>query len=115
MKSKKEIGNQGEDLAARFLARKGFEILDRNYRFGRAEIDLIAKNKQTLVFVEVKWRSNLSFGYPFVSKEQQQRIMDAAEEYQYNKGWKGPIRFDIISIVSNKAGTSITHFEDALQ
>ena len=65
-------GRKGEDLAAESYQKQGFTILKRNYRFGRAEVDIIAQKGDTLAIVEVKWRSNTYFGDPqsFVSKKQ---------------------------------------------
>jgi len=67
-----------------------------------------------LVFVEVKSRKSNTFGFPesFVSDEQAERIMDAADEYTYSKNWEGNIRFDIVSIETG-LNFKITHFEDA--
>ena len=111
----KDIGNTGEDEAVLFLESRGYEILERNYRYKRSEVDLIARKDNFLVFVEVKVRSSNAFGFPesFVSDSQVSRILEAAEEYQYLKGWTGNIRFDIISIEGKGTNKNITHFEDA--
>jgi putative endonuclease len=110
-----KIGVKGEMLAANFLQEKGFEIVARNYRFRKAEIDLIVKKENWLLFVEVKTRSSSAYGEPedFVDLRKMNRIFDAAEEYIYTIDWHGHIRFDIISV---KLGleTEIVHFEDAL-
>ena len=58
-KNKRDIGKEGEDIAAKYLAEKGFEIVARNYHYSHGEIDIIAKDKQQLVFIEVKCRLNL--------------------------------------------------------
>lgn len=115
MISNKEVGKKGEDEAVKYLLEKGFEILERNFRFGRYEIDIIARYKNLLVFLEVKIRSSNLFGYPetFVSDSQVERILDTAEEYQHKTNWSGDIRFDIISIEKEGGGSKITHFEDA--
>ena len=105
----------GEALAANFLKEKGFDIVARNYRFRKAEIDLIARKENWLLFIEVKTRSSSHYGEPeeFVDIKKMNRIFDAAEEYIYATDWHGHIRFDIISV---KLGweTEIKHFEDAL-
>ena len=115
MALRKDIGKNGEDEAVRFLQSKGYKILERNFRFKRSEIDIIANKDELLVFVEVKVRSSNTFGFPesFVSDNQTMRIMEAAEEYQYLKNWSGNIRFDIVSIEGKGTDLKLTHFEDA--
>ncbi len=110
-------GTLGENLAVRFLRQKGYEILFRNYKYGRKEIDIIAKDsEQTLVFVEVKLRSSDAYGTPeeTVSTKQQNRIMAAAEHYIEHTNWEHDIRFDIIAIQLRQGlPPMINHFEDA--
>ncbi|MEQ8238167.1 MAG: YraN family protein [Cyclobacteriaceae bacterium] len=106
------LGKYGEDLAVSFLEKHGFEVIERNYRYKRNEIDLIGiLNQRLLVFFEVKNRKNNRFGEPesFVSDKQQQRIKEAAEEYIYGINWMKDIRFDILTILDGH----VTHFEDA--
>ncbi|HID55979.1 TPA: YraN family protein, partial [Candidatus Poribacteria bacterium] len=64
VQTKKEIGLLGEEIAADFLRRKGYRLLERNIRIGRGEIDLVALDGETLVFVEVKTRKGLRYGHP---------------------------------------------------
>ena len=113
--NKKQIGNKGEDLAVNFLFANGYDVIHRNHRIGRAEIDIIAQSKKCLVFIEVKTRKDNTHGYPeeFVSEAQQERILQAAEEYIETINWKGDIRFDIIAIVSNGHESKLDHFENA--
>lgn len=115
MTDKKETGSMGENLAAEYLVDKGFEVVARNYRWRHAEIDLIVKREDWLIFVEVKTRSSDAWGEPesFVSNLQRQLIYGAAEEYIYSTDWQGHIRFDIVSV---KPGSppEIVHFEDAI-
>lgn len=115
MTDKTKKGKEGEDRAAHFLQQKGFEVLERNYRFGRAEIDLIAKCQNWLVFVEVKVRTSDAFGYPedFVDQKKVNRILEAAVEYQYQINWQGNVRYDIISIRDHIQPAEIVHIEDA--
>ncbi len=115
MTDKIKTGSNGENLAAEFLIKKGFRIVARNYRWKRAEIDLIIQRDDWLIFVEVKTRSSNAFGEPesFVDDFKGRRIYDAAEEYIYSTDWHGHIRFDIVSV---KLGlvAEIIHFEDAI-
>jgi putative endonuclease len=109
------FGRQGEDKAAAFLAEKGYEIQERNYRFKKSEVDLICRHKGLLIFVEVKTRSSKAFGYPesFVSENQQEAIIRAAEAYMLDTDWEGGIRFDIIAIYHKGAEEELVHLEDA--
>ena len=105
-------GAAGEKMAEKYLAGKGFSIIARNYRFRRSEVDLIAREKEMLVFVEVKYRKNNAYGNPeeFVTMKKQELIQQAAENYVIENSWKGRIRFDIISITGND---DIFHLIDA--
>ena len=115
MSDKIQTGSLGEKLAADFLMKKGFEVVARNYRWKHAEIDLIAKRENWLIFVEVKTRNSNAFGEPesFVSNYQRRLIYDAAEEYIFSTDWNGHIRFDIVSVKPGKT-PEIVHFEDAI-
>lgn len=115
MSDKIETGNKGENMAADFLVQKGYEILTRNYRHKHAEIDLIVKRGNWLLFVEVKTRSSNAYGEPeeFVTEFKARKIFEAAEEYIFSTNWQGHVRFDVVSI---KLGDvpEIEHFEDAI-
>lgn len=115
MTEKIKTGNKGEQLAAEFLQRKGFEIVEKNYRFRHAEIDLIIKKEDWIIFIEVKTRTSTAFGEPeeFVGETKTRKMFEAAEEYIYSTDWHGHIRFDIVSV---KLGyeVEIEHFEDAI-
>ena len=110
-----ETGRKGEHLAKAYLVQKGWKILELNWRFKRAEVDVIGMDGETLVFVEVKTRSSTAFGQPeeFVDERKQQFLSDAASAYMeaINHNWE--IRFDIISVILHEESASITHFEDA--
>lgn len=110
-----EIGTNGELLAVNFLKNKGFRILDTNWRSGKKEIDIIAESHDCIVFVEVKTRSNLLFGYPeeAVTTHKKNLLKIAAEDYFEQKKCTKPIRFDIISIVQKNQVPEILHIEDA--
>jgi putative endonuclease len=113
--SKQTIGTWGENLAASFLQEKDFDILEKNWRWKRAEIDLIAMDQKTLVFIEVKVRANPNFGNPedFVGKAKSTLIKNASTEYQISKKFEGFIRFDIVSIIGNQNKFEILHLRDA--
>lgn len=109
-----KTGNLGENLAAKFLQEKGWEIVERGYRYKHAEIDLIVKKENLLVFVEVKTRRSVSFGEPetFVDAKKAAKIFEGAEQYTYEHNWNGNIRFDIVSVKLGEP-PEIEHFEDA--
>ena len=109
------FGKLGEEKAAAYLTDNGYEILARNHRFKKSEVDLICQKDGLLVFVEVKIRSSRAFGEPetFVSHSQQKAIIRAAEEYMHETNWGGDVRFDIIAILSQGSNEELTHLEDA--
>jgi len=115
MTEKKKTGDKGEDTAVNYLFANGYEVLQRNYRYRRGEIDIIAQKENILTFIEVKSRKNILYGYPetFVSESQEEWICLAAENYIENNNWQGNIRFDIIAIVWDTEEPSLDHFEDA--
>ena len=116
MARQQTIGNLGEEKATLFLQEIGYKILERNWRFSKAEIDIIAKDGEVLVFVEVKAKSYTYFGAPeeSVSAYKENLIIDAGHQYMLKIGHDWEIRFDIISIVFDKnKNASITHYKDA--
>ena len=116
MASHNDLGFKGETLAREFLEKKGYEILDENWVYGKAEIDLIAYLNKKIVFVEVKTRTSTLFGLPedFVSAAKQKQMDLAANEYIELMNHKGEIRFDIIAVLLDKQNNyTINHIEDA--
>ena len=109
-----ELGKEGEELAKAFLIKKGYKILACNWRYKKAEIDLIAKIKEILVFIEVKTRSSDSFGQPedFVNLKKMEFMAEAAPVFMEEISHEWEIRFDIIGILKTKEGTKTTHLED---
>lgn len=102
---RKAIGNQGEEIAAKYLEEQGYKILARNYRCLLGEIDIIACDKDDLVFIEVKTRTNLAFGLPqeSISRSKQFRIRKIALHYLAEKRpLYSKYRFDVVSIILNK-------------
>jgi putative endonuclease len=110
-------GRRGEDLAHRYLERRGFTIVARNYRppSGAGEIDLVAWHSGTLVFVEVKSRTTDDFGSPLRNVDQEKRtaLLRAARHYARRAGvpWER-VRFDLLSVVFSEP-PAMTHFPDA--
>jgi len=116
MAEKHDFGRKGEDFACKYLLKKGYSILERNWRFSKAEIDIIAKKEDVLVFVEVKAKSYTFYGRPeeSVDGRKQALMIDAANQYMQSVGHDWEIRFDIISLVGTKDdGFELKHFEDA--
>jgi len=94
-------GREGEEEAARQLRDRGYEIVSRNFRTARGEVDIIARHKGMLVFIEVKTRRNCRFGAPqeAVDFRKQARLRNMARYYLYRKGTPDlPCRFDIVSV-----------------
>jgi putative endonuclease len=118
-KSKREIGNEGEELACAYLESKGWRILERNYFFEHAEVDIVAYDDTAIVFVEVKLRSNTKFGQPFehVTDDKVENIFKASEAWMYERKMDGsPMRFDIVGIVQEKnEAPEFNHIEDAFR
>ena len=102
-------------MAVDYLEKHQFIIRARNYRFQRAEIDLIAQKDDLLLFVEIKVRSNIYFGYPesFVHCKQQSLYQLAANEYIQDTGWQGKVRFDVLAYYTEGEKPYLTHFKDA--
>jgi putative endonuclease len=100
--SRRQLGDSGEELAAAFLKKQGYKIIDRNYRTPLGEIDLIARHKGTLVFIEVKTRRSSRFGSPqeAVHPAKQERLRTLAEYYLSQKGLgELNVRFDVVAIL----------------
>jgi putative endonuclease len=110
-----ELGKQGEELAVDFLQKKGYEILETNWTFQKAEVDIIAKIENILAIIEVKTRSSTDFGLPqdFVKPKKIQLLVKGVNEYVQRKDLDVDVRFDIIAIHKNGNEFIIEHLEDA--
>ena len=109
-------GQKGEALAVTYLAEKGYQILETNWRFKRSEVDIIAKDGKILVFIEVKTRATDYFGAPEESIKDNKKALlaDAASAYMEQTGHDWEIRFDYISIIYEDAGNfQLKHYPDA--
>lgn len=95
-----ERGRRAEKQAAEFLRSHGYQILEENYRWPGGEIDLIARDGEFLVFVEVKARSSESFGLPeeFVNARKRQKLVRTAQRYLLQHPTKLPVRFDVVAL-----------------
>lgn len=113
----KRIGDHGETVASAFLETLGHEILARNWRSGRLEIDIISRIDSTIVFTEVKVRNDVKYGLPeeFVDPAKQKRMVAAATDWMMKHEWEGEIRFDIVGFyrISQNGTPEIIHIEDA--
>ncbi len=109
------LGQFGEDLAADFLLKNGYKILERNWRFRKAEVDIIAQKENIVAIVEVKTRTSADFGNPqdFVKPKKIKLLVNAVNEYIVGKDMDVTVRFDIIAILQEGNKTNLEHLEDA--
>jgi putative endonuclease len=110
-----ELGKLGEELAVEFLQKNGYAILETNWTFQKAEIDIIAQKENILAIVEVKTRSSLDFGLPqdFVKPKKIQLLVKAVNEYVISKDLDIQVRFDIIAVHKEGQSFAIEHLVDA--
>ncbi|MEO5776877.1 MAG: YraN family protein [Flavobacterium sp.] len=110
-----ELGKFGEELAAGFLKQNGYTILETNWTFQKAEIDIIAQKENVVAVVEVKTRSSIEFGLPqdFVKPKKIQLLVKAVNEYIISNDLDAEVRFDIIAIFKEDNIYKIEHIEDA--
>jgi len=110
-----DLGKLGEEMAVEFLQKNGYEILETNWTFQKAEIDIIAQKENTLAIVEVKTRSSLDFGLPqdFVKPKKIQLLVKAVNEYVISNNLDIEVRFDIIAIHKEGQTFAIEHLIDA--
>ncbi len=104
LNSRQNLGKIGEDIAADFLSKNGYTILTRNYRCCLGEIDIIAKIREVLVFIEVKTRMGDAYGSPAaaVTLRKQRQISKTAQYYLAERNlFDAPARFDVVSIITN--------------
>lgn len=110
------LGQEGEDWATQFLNGIGFAILGRNWRFKQLELDIIAREKDTIVFVEVKTRTTNLHGEPSsaVTQKKQSKLARAAQTWiSVNDCWQHPCRFDIICLVGSPSDFHVEHYRNA--
>ena len=110
-----DLGKVGEELAVEFLRKNGYEILETNWTFQKAEVDIIAQKENTLAIIEVKTRSSLNFGLPqdFVKPKKIQLLVKAVNEYVITHNLDVEVRFDIIAVHKEGKSFAMEHLVDA--
>lgn len=110
-----ELGEKGEQLAVDYLLKHNYKIIARNYRFLKAEVDVIVQKENVLVAVEVKTRSSIDFGNPqdFINPKKIKLLVSAMDNFVVENDLDVEVRFDIIAIVKQKNAFEIEHLKDA--
>ena len=115
---RKRLGREGEELAAGFLRKKGYKLVERNYRCKTGEVDLIVLDRKVVVFVEVKTRSDHRFGTPFeaVEARKQRKMIQAAQYFLHDKKLdQRDARFDVVGISWRGDQPVVEHIENAFE
>lgn len=115
MSGEKIFGKAGEQMAVAYLIREGYTILHRNYRFGKAEIDIIAEKDEVMAVIEVKSRSSELFEAitKTLKPSQIRRLVLAADHYLQENELEHEVRFDIITVLKKEGGLQLEHIKDA--
>ncbi|MFU8859328.1 MAG: YraN family protein [Cyclonatronaceae bacterium] len=112
-----ETGREGEEIAVRFLEQKNWTVIDRNYRFMKAEVDIVAYDGKQIIVVEVKTRRGTGFGEPedSVTDQKKKQLYKATQAWLYERKMEGaPVRFDVIAVILKKnADPVVRHHEGA--
>lgn len=110
-----ELGKKGEDTAADYLRQIGYIIVEQNWFFDKYEVDIIARDGEFIVFVEVKTRTSAQWGNPeeAISKGKIKRLVEAADFYLIDNDIDNPSRFDVLALIWDGKRFEIEHFEDA--
>ncbi len=109
-----ELGKLGEDLAATYLEKNNYKILERNYRFKKLELDIICKKDDLLIIVEVKTRTTAKLGPPeLISRGKQKQVIKAANHFIQEREIDLEVRLDVIGIIKNQYEESLVHVEGA--
>ena len=116
---RKALGSRGEDLAVKYLKKKGYKVIERNYRCQWGEIDLVARQGDTVIFVEIKARTSSDFGLPqdAVGRFKQEKLIQAARAYmaEHHLQETIPARFDVVAVQLTPSGPDIELIQDAFQ
>ena len=112
-----EIGKQGEEIARKYLAQRGYRIQEQNYKTKRGEIDLVAYLGKTLVCVEVRTKQCEQFGTPedTITFEKKNKLLKNAQAYAHYTNHKGHVRIDAICVVLGNKDYRVTHYENAVE
>ena len=116
--ARQKLGIDGEALACEALEKLGYSIVERRFRTRLGEIDVVADDRGTVVFVEVKTKTDSSFSDPVesVTKQKQRRLVSMAEQYvAYKRLDQRPCRFDVVTVDASITPCRITHYEDAFR
>jgi putative endonuclease len=115
MATQQELGELAERLAQQHLLKLGYQILVTNYQYGHLELDILARDGDQLVIVEVKSRSGMRYEHPSeaVTNSKIKRIVEAADNYIQDKNWEGETRFDVITVIFIGQNFELEHFKDA--
>jgi len=116
MASNQERAQHGEELAASYLAGHGYQILERNFRFGHGELDIIAQKGEYVVFVEVKTRTSEAYGPPAysITHGKQKQLIKVAQGYlQEKRRYNSACRFDVITVEFERGRPVLSHIENA--
>ena len=116
--ARQQLGNEGESIACAELERLGYSIIERNYRIRSGEIDIVAGDAGTVVFVEVKTKTDSSFSDPVesITKQKQRRLVSMAEQYAASTPLdRTPCRFDVVAVDVSVAPAKITVYKDAFR
>ena len=110
-----ELGVVGEQVATKYLEDRGYAIVERNYRSGKHEIDIIALDGGQLVMVEVKTRTDIHFGTPEQAVDHRKRgfIIQAANQYVLSHNRSEEVRFDVLSVLLKNGRQEVRHIKDA--
>lgn len=115
MSQHNEIGKIGEEIAKKFLEKQGYKIIEQNYKTKYAEIDLVAKNKKCLIFIEVRTKKGENFGTPeeTINKKKMRKLWGNAMAYAAIKKWSGSFRIDAVCVVLKPDYTveRLNHYE----
>ena len=116
MKIQQRVGRWGEQAAADHLEKQGYQILARNVRTAHGEVDVIARQQNVLVFVEVKTRSSNRYGYPeySVSPKKRMHLLSSAEKYILEHPEFQTWRVDVIAVEGESGDAKIVHFENVV-
>ena len=118
LNQRQKFGEKGESMAARYLKKAGYKILEKNYRTQLGEVDIIAKDGGTIVFVVVKSRRSVQFGSPkwAVTPQKQRKISMVALQYLKTRAWSNAkARFDVVTVIATKEKQTIELIKNAFE